>query len=69
LSRREREVLGELMTGATVTDIARSAYVSEATVRTQVKSIRTKLDVSSQLAAVGIAIRAHWQPPLRTQAG
>jgi DNA-binding NarL/FixJ family response regulator len=68
LSRRESEVLGELMTGATVTDIARSWYVSDATVRTQVKSIRTKLGVSSQLAAVGAAIRAHWQPPPRPQA-
>lgn len=63
LSRRESEVLGELMAGVTVSDIARSSYVSEATVRTQVKAIRSKLGVCSQLAAVGIATRAHWQPP------
>lgn len=63
LTRRESEVLGELMAGATVSDIARSSYVSEATVRTQVKAIRGKLGVCSQLAAVGIATRAHWQPP------
>lgn len=69
LSRRESEVLGELMTGATVTDIARSQYVSDATVRTQVKAIRTKLGVSSQLSAVGAAIRAHWQPPPRAEVG
>lgn len=69
LSRREGEVLGELMTGATVTDIARASYVSDATVRTQVKAIRSKLGVSSQLAAVGAAVRAHWQPPPRPRTG
>ncbi len=67
LSRRESEVLGELMAGATVTDIARTSYVSDATVRTQVKAIRSKLGVSSQLGAVGAALRAHWQPPPRPQ--
>jgi two-component system nitrate/nitrite response regulator NarL len=67
LSRRESEVLGELMTGATVTDIAHSSCVSDATVRTQVKAIRSKLGVTSQLGAVGAAIRAHWQPPSRPQ--
>lgn len=65
LSRRESEVLGELMDGVPVPDIARSSYVSEATVRTQVKSIRAKLGVSSQLAAVGVARRARWLPPRR----
>jgi DNA-binding NarL/FixJ family response regulator len=63
LSRREGEVLGSLMNGRTVAEIARAAYVSEATVRTQVKSVRTKLGVCSQLAAVGVALRAHWSPP------
>lgn len=66
LSRREAEVLGELMDGIPVPEIARSSYVSEATVRTQVKSIRAKLGVSSQLAAVGLARRARWQPPPRS---
>lgn len=65
LSRREGEVLGELMDGVPVPEIARSSYVSEATVRTQVKSIRAKLGVSSQLAAVGAARRARWHPPRR----
>jgi DNA-binding NarL/FixJ family response regulator len=63
LSQREQEVLGELMDGRTVVEIARSSYVSEATVRTQVRAIRTKLGVTSQLGAVGLATRAHWQPP------
>ncbi|GAA4378236.1 response regulator transcription factor [Nocardioides caricicola] len=69
LSRRESEVLGALMTGATVTDIAHTSYVSDATVRTQVKAIRSKLGVSSQLAAVGAANRARWQPPPRPRTG
>ncbi len=63
LTAREREVLGELMKGRTVHDVARRSVVSEATVRTQVKSILGKLEVSSQLAAVGLAHRVHWHPP------
>ena len=50
------------MGGQTVREIARSAVVSEATVRTQVKSILAKLEVSSQLAAVGLANQVGWQP-------
>jgi len=63
LTPREREVLGHLMKGRTVRDIAILGVVSEATVRTQVKSILAKLDVTSQIAAVGLAHRAGWQPP------
>lgn len=63
LTTREREVLGQLMEGHPVREIARSRFVSEATVRTQVKSILAKLEVSSQLAAVGIARSVGWQPP------
>lgn len=63
LTGREAAVLGQLMEGLPVRDIAKSAVVSEATVRTQVKSILAKLGVSSQLAAVGAAHRAGWRPP------
>jgi DNA-binding NarL/FixJ family response regulator len=63
LTTREAEVLALLMTGRTVREIAREAFVSEATVRTQVKSILAKLEVSSQLAAVGAALKARWRPP------
>ena len=61
LTAREREVLGHLMEGHTVRDIARLSVVSEATVRTQVKSILAKLEVSSQLAAVGLANTTGWR--------
>jgi two-component system, NarL family, nitrate/nitrite response regulator NarL len=63
LTSREREVLGQLMLGRAVREIATHAVVSEATVRTQVKSILSKLEVSSQLAAVGLAHRVGWRAP------
>jgi len=63
LTVRERQVLAHLMHGNTVRDIAASSVVSEATVRTQVKSILAKLRVTSQLAAVGLAHNIGWTPP------
>ena len=63
LTVRERQVLGNLMEGRTVREIAVTSFVSEATVRTQVKSILAKLEVSSQLAAVGLAHHVGWSPP------
>ncbi|WGY04579.1 response regulator transcription factor [Nocardioides sp. QY071] len=63
LSPREARVLGLLMTGMHVRDIAVDRVVSEATIRSQVHAILTKLDVSSQLAAVSLAHRSNWQPP------
>ena len=63
LTCREREVLGHLVAGRTVREIAKVEVVSEATVRTQVKAILNKLEVSCQLAAVGVAHRTNWCPP------
>lgn len=63
LTKRERQVLGHLMAGQPVREIARISVVSEATVRTQVKSIMAKLNVSSQLTAVWVAHQAGWLPP------
>jgi two-component system nitrate/nitrite response regulator NarL len=63
LTVREREVLGHLMKGRAVREIAGMGVVSEATVRTQVKSILAKLEVSSQLAAVGMAHEIGWRAP------
>lgn len=63
LTRREMEVLGALMRGEPVREIAHTCVVSEATVRTQVKSILAKLETNSQLAAVGAAFRVGWHPP------
>ncbi len=61
LTPRERQVLGSLIEGHTVRAISQDSVVSEATVRTQVKSILAKLEVSSQLAAVGIANHIGWK--------
>jgi len=65
LTSREAVVLEELMDGRSVTGIAADDFVSEATVRTQVRSILQKLDVNSQLEAVALARRAGWRglPP------
>jgi DNA-binding NarL/FixJ family response regulator len=62
LSVREGEVLRHLMSGQTPTQIARESVVSEATVRTQVRSILTKMNVGSQLSAVAIGYAAGWLP-------
>lgn len=62
LTPRERQILGELINGLAVREIAKASVVSEATVRTQVKSILAKLEVSSQLAAVGLANQVGWRP-------
>ncbi len=67
LTVREREVLAYLMKGQTVREIATECVVAEATVRTQVKSILAKLEVTSQLAAVGLAHRVGWKPPQLTR--
>jgi two-component system, NarL family, nitrate/nitrite response regulator NarL len=61
LTPRERQVLGALIEGRTVRAISQESVVSEATVRTQVKSILGKLEVSSQLAAVGMANQIGWK--------
>lgn len=63
LTQRERQVLSALTDGLTVRDVAKQSVVSEATVRTQVKSILAKLEVSSQLAAVGMAHHVGWKYP------
>lgn len=69
LTPREASVLGKLMDGQTVKSIAREGFVSEATVRTQVRGILTKLDVTSQLEAVVMALRTGWRPARSPDAG
>jgi two-component system nitrate/nitrite response regulator NarL len=63
LTRREAAVLGMLQEGMSVEQIATASYVSQATIRTQVRAILTKLEVRSQMAAVVKAMRAGWTPP------
>jgi DNA-binding NarL/FixJ family response regulator len=54
LSQREREVLELLAAGMRATAIAEHFVVSMPTVRTQIRSILTKLEVGSQLEAVAL---------------
>lgn len=59
LSDRELEVLRALADGHRASEIADRSYVSVSTVRSQIRAVLTKLGVSSQLAAVAMAHRAH----------
>jgi two-component system nitrate/nitrite response regulator NarL len=61
LTPKESLVLDELTQGKSVDSIAGEWVVSEATVRTQVRGVLTKLDVRSQLAAVAKARAAGWR--------
>ena len=66
LTARESQVQNDLMNGLRPTEIADSARVSKFTVRSQVKSILTKLDVGSQIEAVAEARRTGWHGLDRT---
>lgn len=58
LTDRETEVLRLLATGSTNREIARSLFVTEATVKTHLAHIFTKLDVDSRSRAIHIAREA-----------
>ncbi len=60
LTQREAETLRELARGRSVATIAAGWFVSEATVRSHVRSILGKLAVPSQLAAVAAAVESGW---------
>lgn len=60
LSGREAQVLRALARGQGVAAIAAAWFVSEATVRSQVRAILTKLAVTSQLEAVAAAHHSGW---------
>jgi DNA-binding NarL/FixJ family response regulator len=68
LSARESAVLAMLMDGQSVARISAAWFVSEATVRTQVRAILQKLGVNSQLEAVAVATRAGWSLAAATAA-
>ena len=63
LSVREGQVLHALAEGHSVAAIAKAWFVSEATVRSQVRAVLTKLGCSSQLEAVAAAHRCGWISP------
>src|SRR5436190_10366987 len=57
LSAREREVLRLLATGATASEIARTLFLSRATVATHVRNAMHKLGAHTRVEAVVIALR------------
>jgi DNA-binding NarL/FixJ family response regulator len=62
LTPKERSVLAALAHGQRTETIASAAVVSEATVRSQIRSVLAKLGVNSQLEAVALAWTAGWLP-------
>lgn len=60
LTPREQEVLRGLMKGQRARDLAREASTSQATIRTQIRGVLTKLSVNSQLEAVVLARATGW---------
>lgn len=60
LTPREQQVLRALSAGLTVPRIAEAWVVSQATVRSQVHAVLSKLAVRSQLEAVAAASRVGW---------
>jgi two-component system nitrate/nitrite response regulator NarL len=60
LTHRESAILRELMAGKSAADISEKSYVAISTVRSQVKAILRKLDVTSQLQAVALAHHVGW---------
>lgn len=60
LSQREQEVLARLLDGHSAERIAQESFVSITTVRTQIRAVLSKLQVSSQLEAVAAVRRYGW---------
>lgn len=69
LTEREQEVLALMIDGKRAAEIADATFVSMATVRSHIRSILSKLGVTSQLAAVSMAIRAEWNVRRRHPSG
>ncbi|GAA1826907.1 response regulator [Agromyces salentinus] len=57
LSARELEVLRLIATGGTNRDVAARLFISEATVKTHILHIYTKLDVNDRAAAVAVGFQ------------
>lgn len=60
LSQRELQILECLTEGMTNKDIARALAISDQTVKTHLKQLFKKLEVTDRTAAVVLALRSHW---------
>jgi DNA-binding NarL/FixJ family response regulator len=65
LTRREREILGQLMLGLSNKSIAANLALAVGTVKTHVKSILAKLEAASRTEAVAVAHRRGIMPEER----
>ncbi|HMK63712.1 MAG TPA: LuxR C-terminal-related transcriptional regulator [Acidimicrobiales bacterium] len=61
LTPSERTVLFYMMEGRAAAEIAEVLVLSISTVRSHIRSIRQKLKVNSQIAAVAVANGTHWE--------
>jgi len=61
LTMREKEVLAGLCDGKSAETMATEAFVSLATIRSQIRTLLQKLGVNSQIGAVAMARRAGWE--------
>lgn len=68
LTQREREVLGQLVGGASVVEIAKALDRSHYTVHDHVKSLHRKLGVKSRAALIGCATKGVPPPGVVPQA-
>lgn len=57
LTRREREVLGFLVSGCTTMEISKNLHITPATVRNHIHNLLAKLGVRSRLEAATLAIK------------
>jgi two-component system response regulator DesR len=60
LTGRERQIMAEALSGGTVTDIARTLYLSEGTVRNHVSAAMAKTQARTRAEAARIADERGW---------
>ncbi|MGB3903825.1 MAG: response regulator transcription factor, partial [Anaerolineae bacterium] len=64
LTERERGVLQRVAAGETNKAIAAALYLSEGTIRSHLRSIMRKLNVSNRVQAAAVALRSGLESPL-----
>ena len=57
LTAREKEILQLLARGVTTNNLAQELDLSESTVKTHIRNIFTKLNVSTRTEAIAVAVR------------
>lgn len=60
LTRREKEILIEVMKGLTNRNIAEALYISENTVKNHLRNIMEKLQMNNRVQAATYALQEGW---------